>query len=964
MLLLPQLQLNTFSHFSLRASAMRSVRFLFFFLIFTHLVIAGNTGKISGRATDVKSKEGLVGVNILVVGTTLGAVTDIEGNYTIIGVTPGTYTLKASLIGYNTVTVSNVVVNIDLTAKQDFILTETTVEVREFVIVAEKPMVQQDMTASTAVMSKELISNLAVTQARDVIQLQAGITVSPGGDLHLRGGRSGQIAYQIDGVTVTDAYDGSNTIDLGANAIQELQVVSGAFNAEYGQAMSGVVNIVTKDGGNELSGNVQAYTGTHYSRNDKTFWNIQNAPLTSIRNVEASLSGPVIRDKMYFYLNGRLFGNEGYFYGKRVFNTTDLSTADLNTAGNYFISQNGDGSYVSLNPENRSFFQGKVSYRLSSEIKLMYNYIFDYRKYKDFDNSIKLTPDNNLNRFNKTYSNIFTLNQTLSASSFYNLNLSYLFKDYQHYLYENLYTGDWWRPTLYVDNTLKQNPPYSYDIGGTNSNRFHRNTGTYGVKFDYVNQVTKEISIQTGGDVKNHRIYYQNINLIAMLDSAGSQAWPYNVAIPSRNTQNYDEYVHKPLEAAAYIQSKFEAFNLIFNAGIRFDYFDPDGKVLNDAHSSTSDPLYYQYTVNDPNINNPLKPGNKFFDYNGNGVQDEGEPTKTYQDRIKYWYKDAKVKTQISPRLGLAFPISADGVIHFSYGHFFQLPSYEMMYTNPDFELGVGSGNQGLFGNTNLEPQRTIKGEIGLKQQLTEDIAGDLTLFFEDFRNLTGTQTEDILVFGSSQTYSKYANSDFGFAKGVVLKMEKRLSENFAVNLDYTYSIAKGNASNPADTRNAILGGANPESYVAPLDWDQTHTLNVIAAYSQPHNWGVSVIANYYTGQPYTPAVNKNSAIKENAYPRNSDYKPSIFNVDLRANKDFSFGATTLSIYLRVYNLLDLDNARSVNTNSGDPYFTFDKLDAEAINPKMYYNTLTELYTNPGYFSEPRRVELGTSWTF
>jgi hypothetical protein len=126
-------------------------------------------------------------------------------------------------------------------------------------------------------------------------------------------------------------------------------------------------------------------------------------------------------------------------------------------------------------------------------------------------------------------------------------------------------------------------------------------------------------------------------------------------------------------------------------------------------------------------------------------------------------------------------------------------------------------------------------------------------VFFEDFRDLTGTQTEEILVFGKSASYSQYANSDFGFAKGFIVKFQKRFSAGLATNLDYTFSVTKGNASNPADARNAIAGGALPETFIAPLDWDQTHTLNLSVAYSQPRDWGVSIIGNFYSGQPYTP---------------------------------------------------------------------------------------------------------------
>jgi outer membrane receptor for ferrienterochelin and colicin len=922
---------------------------ILFFAAIVNYIFAGTTGKIAGRVTDAKTGEGIPFANVIIEGTTLGAATNLEGYYTIINVPPGVYTLRASVVGYETKVVTNVRVNIDLTTRIDFELREKTVELgQEVVVTATRPLVQKDLTASTSVVGSDLISELPVTEVRDVLTLQAGVIVSAGGGIHVRGGRSGQLAYQIDGVTITDAYDNSTVIDVGTSAIQELQVISGAFNAEYGQAMSGVVNIVTKDGDNNFNGNIQLYSGDYYSNRKNIFMNIDHINPFSVQNIDVSLSGPILKDRLFFFTNARYFYNEGYLYGKRVFLPTDV-TREV-SPDSFIVKASGDGAFVPMNPNKRIFYQAKLTQRITSTFRLSYNFIYDYQNYKDYDNFQRLNPDNNLNRFRKGYSNTISINHALSNWTFYQLNFSYYFKDYRHYLYKDIYTGDSARPTLYVDNDLIQNPPYSFSTGGTNPNRFVRNTGTYSVRLDWTSQLTQEVGIKFGGEFKQHRIYYENINLQPMVDANGNKVNPFNVAIPPITTNNYDTYLRKPQEGAAYIQTKLEMFNMIVNAGIRLDVFNPDGVVLNDP--------------TDPNIYDPIKPDNKFFDYNGNGVQDPGEPSKTVEDRLKYWYKKASVKYQVSPRIGIAYPITDKGVIHFSYGHFLQLPSYELLYTNPDFELGVGSGNQGLFGNADLKPQKTVKGEIGLQQQIGNDILIDVTMFFEDFRNLVGTQTDEVLVFGGAKSYSIYANSDFGFSKGITLRFEKRFSGGLATNLDYTYSITKGNASNPADARNAILGGALPETFIAPLDWDQTHTLNLIVAYTKPRNYGFSIIGNLYSGQPYTPQINKNTRVAQNAFPRNSGRKPSIFNVDLRAYKDIPIASTTLTFFVKVYNVLDANNPRVVYGDTGDPFFTFGKLEAQKINPKLYYNTLDELYTNPGFFSEPRRVEFGISYNF
>ncbi|MGE5858918.1 MAG: TonB-dependent receptor [Ignavibacteria bacterium] len=902
------------------------------------LTIAETTGKISGKVTDSKTNEPLPYVNIVILESLLGAASDENGYYIINNISPGTYTIKASSIGYSSIIVQNVKVNIGLTTILDLQLSDSSLQLNDIIVTAERPMVQKDLTASTSIVSAELISNLPVTEMRDVLQLQAGVVMS-GGDLHLRGGRRGQVAYQIDEVPVTDVYNGSNVIDISANSIQELQMVSGAFNAEFGQAMSGIVNIVTKDGDNDFKGNIQAYSGFYLSTRENIFWGIKEINPLNIKSVEGSLSGAIVPDNLFFYTYGRYFFNEGYLYGKRQYLTTDLSQL-VREGGisTYRISQNGDGKFISMNPNKRYNAQVKLSYMFLQGVKLRYNYLFDYQEYQDFNMANRLTPDNQLKQFRKGNANTLGINHAVSGNTFYTLNLSYFFNNYNNYLYEDIYTGDPDHPTNYVDYTLQQNPPYSYNVGGdpASNNRFVRNTGTFDFKLDWTSQMTNEIQFQFGGEGKLPRIYMEHIYLVPVLDSSGAKVIPYNVQIGSINTQNYDTYIHKPQEFSAYLQSKIEAFSLIINAGVRFDYFNPDGKIL-------SDPA-------DPEILNPLKPANR---------------AKSLEERETYWYKKADSKYKFSPRVGIAFPISDRGVIHFSYGHFFQLPSYEIMYENPLFKLADQSGSAGIVGNADLKPQKTIKGEIGVQQQISDDISIDVVMFFEDFRDLIGTSSDEIAVFGQSKTYSKYTNSDFGFSKGIVLRLTKRFSDGLAVNLDYTYSTAKGNSSNPSDARNAILGGHAPETFIAPLDWDQTHTLNIMAAYTKSKDYGLSLVTNIYSGQPYTPSVNVNTNVTQNAFPKNSGRKPIIFNIDLRAYKDIPFGNTVLSFFVKIYNLLDLDNPLYVNPDSGDPFFSFAQYEAEKINVPLYnVSSLDEYYINPALFSQPRRVEIGASINF
>ncbi|MEK6571768.1 MAG: carboxypeptidase-like regulatory domain-containing protein, partial [Bacteroidota bacterium] len=266
---------------------MRKVSTTFLLLFFSTTVLAGNTGKLAGRVIDSATKEPLIGANVVVVGTTLGASADLDGKYAILNVPPGIHTLRASAVGYGPREVQNVRVSIDLTTEINFELGEVAVQAEAVIVTAERPLVQKDLTANTAVINTEDLRALPVTEFSQVLSLQAGFVAGS-----LRGGRQGEVAYWIDGVPVTDVYDGSQVVEVNKNLIEEVQLVSGAFNAEYGQAMSGIVNIATKEGGRQFTGGIGVYGGDYVSKHTDIFPGVDRVKPTAIRNAEFNLGGP------------------------------------------------------------------------------------------------------------------------------------------------------------------------------------------------------------------------------------------------------------------------------------------------------------------------------------------------------------------------------------------------------------------------------------------------------------------------------------------------------------------------------------------------------------------------------------------------------------------------------------------------------------------------------------------------
>ena len=951
---------------------LRLLALLFCLFVSTYAVWAGNTGKIAGEVKDPQTGEPVIGANIVLEATTQGAATNLDGYYVILNIPPGKYNLIVSGVGYNKKTVNGVSVSIDLTTTIDIELSSTVLEVgEEITVTAQRPLVQKDLTAKTAVVSSEQISALPVTEVGQVLSLQAGFT----GSGNLRGGRSGEVAYWIDGVPLTDGFNGSQVVEVNKNLVQELQLVSGAFNAEYGQALSGIVNIATKEGGQRFTGGLGVYGGQYVTNDDSLFPGLSGFNPASIHNVEGNISGPILGDNLSFFANGRYIYFDGWLKGVRRFNPWNISYADDITRELTLYRDpegRGDSAIVPMNSSERYYAQGKLTWHITPTIKLNANYIYDYTKskpYNTFNTGFReyfFNPDGLRNDYNISNTVILQFTHTLSSRTFYTIGASFFDKVFKHYLYDLSYeaatdgSGDLWEkldgrdpftgltgPHYYVHPDLYnlRDDAYSMATGGTDMGKYKRSTITKLLKFDISSQIDAANLVKIGAELRKHKLFLEDITLqpVAQQQSINlaTVTTPFvRTRILPISSSSHDVYDHSPTELSAYIQDKLEFKDFILNIGLRFDYFEPDGIVLNDDQSNGG----IHYTVNDPNIYEPINPLHL------------ADPLSV---RRTYWYKKAASKSQFSPRIGASFPITARGIVHFSYGYFFQIPRFERLYENPDFKLGSDPSNARVIGNADLKPEQTINGEIGIQQQLTDDIKIDLTAYLRDIRDLAGTRAEQISIFGGSRQYSKYVNSDFGTVKGIVLTLDKRFAGGFSATLDYTFQIARATASDPQQARNAYNNGQLPEVQLTPLGWDQRNTLNVTAAYDSK-TWGISLISQYHSGSPYTPRRTTDITTLLD----NSQNKPSYFNLDARAFYEISATPFNVVFFARVFNLLDIRNETDVYDDTGRAGFTTDEERVLTLNPKQLVNSLDLWYRRPLDYSEPRRIELGMNLEF
>ncbi len=900
--------MNTIKIKSLSRQSLLAIALAFAFL--TNLVFGGTTGKLAGRITEAETGEPLVGANILIEGTQRGAACDLNGYYFVHNLPPGVYTVLVSMIGYQTVKAQNVKISIDLTTELNLKLSSEVLEAGEVVVVAERPMIQKDLTSTSTVVSSTEIKLMPVENFNQVINLQAGVV---GG--HFRGGRSNEVAYLVDGISVTDAFNGGVGLEIENAIIREMEVISGTFNAEYGQAMSGVVNIVTQDGGDQYHGNASVYLGNYITDHTDLFRDLDQMDKVRSRDVQFSLSGPVpLLKRLTFFATGRYFKDDGHLYGFRVYNITDDAPFfPIPNDNTFWIPRNtGDSANVAMNPYRKYSLSGKLTYSLSM-FKFSYGLFWDDNYNKYYDHYFSWTPDGTLNHYRTNTVHNFQISHVASQRTFQNLKFSANLHEYKGYLYEDPYDARYVDPRrgLAVSG-------YTFRSGGNDGSRYERSTRTYIGQWSLTSQVSKEHKLGFGIEGRVHKIFNHNWEIVNLtegqLDSMGQSL--FTLGYRNLGTFGNQAYTKWPYEISAYAQDKMEYEMMIINAGVRFDYFNPNAKLLADLKNPTRNPNFE----------------------NAGALQ------------------QADKKFQVSPRLGVSFPITDAGAIHFSYGHFFQIPSFENLYINSDFLVRQGVSLSSVTGNPDLKAQRTVMYELGLQQVLFTNIAIDLTMYYRDIRNLLGME---IINTYEGFKYARFINRDYGNVRGLILTLDKRFANYFSVKADYTYQIAEGNASDPyaVYNDNQTSPPVESEKKVVPLDWDQRSTFNVAVNVGKAGNWSVGLIYQNGSGFPYT----EDPRISQGVRFENGGRRPITNNVDLRAEKTLRLGKMNFNTFLLVYNVLDIKNENGVYASTGRASVDLNTKYAGQI---IGLNTLEEYVRNPAMYSTPRQIRAGVSFGF
>ncbi|MBN2364936.1 MAG: TonB-dependent receptor [Calditrichaeota bacterium] len=901
--------------------------FLIFFLF--SIVLSQGTGKIAGQVTDKESGEPLIGVNVTVVGTHLGAATDADGWYIILNVPPGNNQLLFTYIGYQNVTVENVMVRLDRTTNINITMAAAALEFGETVTVtAERPIVEADKTSSSLNFEAKEVANLPVENLRNVLELTPGVSKNADGTMSIRGGGAYEINYSINGIKSVTTNSGvpaygtgtksenSWKYDVNPLAVSQMEVITGGFNAEYGNAQSGVVNVVMKEGDTRFFGGLsveyrpsgQYHWGDYlYSKNQFEWrkWGDFNVWLQQPQ-FQDTTGGVATIDTAEAWRNYNLW-------------VQNHTPSDDNPLGVYDYRQNPYHRYLfslggplgKLSQDMTFFISGELLFKptrlpTNEQVQKKQNYSLVLAWKPNANHNLKVT-----GLYQKFYSGMgsgsddvrwaglwgqygakrkYTLvydsprDETVFATS---LNYKLIFSPTS--FLETTFT--WQNEVLYAyqtptpgwdkdvqlhpdpeDRVLEDRGPWNekYREYYTWSSLYNQAsiTNFYEGKINYSVQLTKTNLLKAGLEAS---LMDQNYNASSSL-SVSAFIWRTGFATNYKADTWY---------TAGYLQDKLEFAGMVANLGVRFD-----------AYNFGADVPVDKYNVFYPALGS-----------NSVGIP-EWEPSKTF--------------TVLSPRLGLSFPIGETTAFRVQYGHFRSMPTINQALDNQTFN-GWGS-----YGNPNLKPKLSINYEVGVQKNLWGTHQLDVVTYYNDLVD----QISLVYIASSTgsvnkpddlkQSYISYENNGYGNTRGIEISFSNRTPGNWRYRFAYTLSQASYGQYGvylirpdlPPELEQKYTYSAS--DYLAPED--RTHRLNASLTYNFPddagfrllniqplENTSVSLIVAIRSGLAYfwSPEYQYEYNVESNRrYPSESQ-------TDLRIEKTQPLGDVQLKLGIRVYNLFD-----------------------------------------------------------
>lgn len=958
------------------------------FLISGTAVAFAQDGSLKGTITDKEDGSPLIGVNVLIRGTTFGTASDLDGNYQINNIRPGEYTIEFRYVGFERIVMTGIEIKSGETTEIDVQMgVQAITSEDEVTIIGERPIFDVEQSSTSTRVSRDQIEAAPVQKVEEVVGMTAGVIMDPTG-LYIRGGRANETGFIVDGVSAQDPLAGTGFgLDLGTNAYSNVEVTTGGVDVEHGNVTSGIVSVQTRDGGDKFGGSFmhkRDNPGTMTSSSANFFMDEYGLTLGGpIPGINKILPG-----KMYFFMTGQ----------------AALSNEFTRTHADQVRSSLIDDTFWSPRQDNRWNGMLKLTYNLKPGMRIETAYQRSLsinqntRMLQIIGNDAQIRPgyqfffEQNLDNAN-TYAHDSRLayikwTHSLSQSAFYDVQFSRLFTRLRADA-----NGRHWRPSsidgefdagsivVYPVTPFPAGDDFTYVLPGPG---LANNGGIASLWHDhYAEEYTLKSNLTKFFKGETNRLRlglemkfmeYQWIDITRPWVGAPIQIDENTFTETSRLGASSDIWRVSPSRGAIYFSDQIRYQGLIANLGLRYEYWFPGSYV-------------------DRFVDDPLSP---------------------IPDAVREQYKDEtyklfgnRFKMRLLPRINVSFPVRENMVMYFNYGHKTKLPHPTYLYAGLDPFYQDRSFLSNL-GNPNLNPEVDISYEIGYRYQLSSNDALNINAFWSDKYDFI--TSERIVVedaTGRETERSFRVNGDFARVRGVEISYIKRHSHFLQGNISFTYSRAEGLSSTSNDALNDIISGGQdignnietPLAWDRPIDlkgsiiftWDRNEPLfglsplNQIQAFlSGTFRSGIRYTPMIYRGNERHPITGQNNwrpiyEVNPDPNKRYSEIGEPWLMFDLNLKKWFEIKGTEIAATLEITNLLNAKNPAIINPVTGEGYVMEYPDDPTIVRGNAEYDVPstvrdpryedprdnnTPSYLNPANFLEQRHIVFGISINF
>ena len=938
-------------------------------------------GKITGTVSDAVTGYALPAANVLLVETEAGAETDSKGRFFFLNVAPGIYTLRVTYVGYRAVTMEEVRVSADLTTDLDFVLGSEAIEVEEVVIQAERPIIDKNATNAVRIVEAEDIEILPGRGLGAVINLQPGVVIDEG-SLHIRGSRSDEVGFFVDGAAARNPVSGRRAVAVIDEALQEIQLQAGGFNAEYGGANAGIILQELRTGAPEWEVGFLTETDNFTSKYEERFGTYSYGYSSQV----LTLSGPLAGNRVRAFLAGQRRIQDSVPTYWEGFEFNDLSdTGDR--GGRIHWSRDDDGNAIPDSVDLR-LQPGNIDHTRSELLSVNGTLVADLQPFQLRLTSLYSTSGGE-NNGAPVYSMLNTarLSEYEQASSLHNLKATHFLGPRTFYevnvsLYGQDRRGfdpDFGDAYLLYNDSLAVagiNPdfiPYSaqgislrsYDLNGFPFARPGGLAAGYGKEEESYYGVSGSLTRQTDAHEYKIGFDYQRWTSRRYGVSARGLRLAIKNTYPELDAV-YDQYYDGKVAGGELLdamiaeaetlpdgEGSLQDFASLVRNTSRADYFGYDAFGRRDQGSGLEAPrhpvlasAFFQDKIEyrDLIVNAGLRWD--YYDVDSYRFKDPQAPKR--DDTLYTIDLESMTKTrtfnELTPRLGFSFPVSDVTVFHVQYGRFTQMPAMRSMFAG-GARLALELGGQNFISvptALDIEPVRTTQYEIGFERQFTSAASFDITGFYRDVKGQLHLQRQDISAEAeNASAYNFLQNGDFATTKGLEFVFKLRRVNRLRTELNYTLSDARGTGSSINSAVSGVENNTNLPTIISPLDFNETHRGNIFLDYRVAdndggvilENLGANLLMKFSSGHNFTLFTGsigqrgpEEGGILAGDDPRsrkpaesiNVSSTPWTFEVDLKVDKEVDLFGTGAKFYMYVYNLFNRRNVINVYGRTGN----------------------------------------------